>query len=88
MAGLDGYVRSNTLLSKDATPLDYSSILERFPRVIDYLSLDVDGYYDTVLKRVMQSNHIFKIITNLNNGFQASNNELSSLSSFKDGFFA
>ncbi len=56
-------VRSNTLLSKDATQLDYSSILERFPRVIDYLSLDVDGYYDTVLKRVMQSNHIFKIIT-------------------------
>ena len=56
-------VRSNTLLSKDATQLDYSSILERFPRVIDYLSLDVDGYYDTVLKMVMHSNHIFKIIT-------------------------
>lgn len=56
-------VRSNTLLAKDAIQLDYSSILEGFPQVIDYLSLDIDGYYDTVLKKVMLSNHIFKIIT-------------------------
>jgi hypothetical protein len=56
-------VRRNFLLSKDATQLDYSFILEGFPRVIDYLSLDIDGYYDTVLKKVMDSNHIFKIIT-------------------------
>lgn len=56
-------VRSNSLLSKDATQLDYCSILEGFPRVIDYLSLDIDDYYDTVLKKVMHSNHIFKIIT-------------------------
>lgn len=55
--------RSNPLLSQDATQVDYSSVLSEFPQVIDYLSLDVDGYYDTVLKKVMESNHTFKIIT-------------------------
>jgi len=55
--------RNNVLISKDATQLDYSSILTEFPQVIDYLSLDVDGYYDIVLKNVLQSSHVFKIIT-------------------------
>ena len=30
---------------------------------IDYLSLDVDGYYDVVLEKLLQSNHVFKVIT-------------------------
>jgi hypothetical protein len=55
--------RSNPFLLKDATQLDYCSVLEGFPQVIDYLSLDIDGDYDTVLRKVMQSNHIFKVIT-------------------------
>ena len=55
--------RSNPLLSKDATQIDYSSVLGTFPLVIDYLSLDVDGHYDTVLSKVLQSNRVFKIIT-------------------------
>lgn len=55
--------RNNPLLLKDATQLDYGSILEGFPQVMDYLSLDIDGLYDTVLRKVMHSNHIFKVIT-------------------------
>lgn len=55
--------RSNPFLLKDATQLDYCSVLEEFPQVIDYLSLDIDGQYDTVLQKVMQSNHTFKIVT-------------------------
>ena len=55
--------RKNPLISEDAIRMDYCSILEGFPQVIDYLSLDVDGYYDTVLRRVLLSNRIFKIIT-------------------------
>ena len=55
--------RDNPLLSQDATQLDYTSILCEFPQVIDYLSLDVDGYYDLVLEKVLQSGKTFKIIT-------------------------
>lgn len=55
--------RSNPLLFADATQLDYGSTLEALPQVIDYLSLDIDGLYDEVLRKVMVSKRIFKIIT-------------------------
>jgi hypothetical protein len=55
--------RKNTLLSQDALQTDYSSILQEFPKDVDYLSLDVDGYYDAVLRKVMQANRTFKVIT-------------------------
>ncbi|MBY0529297.1 MAG: FkbM family methyltransferase [Rhabdochlamydiaceae bacterium] len=55
--------RRNPLLIEDATQADYASILRSFPQVIDYLSLDIDGYYDTVLKQIPFDDHIFKIIT-------------------------
>lgn len=55
--------RKNRLLSEDATQSNYSAMLKTFPRVIDYLSLDVDGYYDVVLEKLICSNHIFKVIT-------------------------
>ncbi len=56
-------VRKNPLLVQDATQSDYVSILKSFPIVIDYLSLDIDGDYDTVLQRIPFNDHIFKIIT-------------------------
>lgn len=55
--------RENLLLSEDATKSDYPVILQNFPLVIDYLSLDVDGYYDVVLEKLSEANHIFKVIT-------------------------
>lgn len=56
-------VRSNLLLIEDATKSNYGKILQTFPKEIDYLSLDVDNYYDVVLKKLPFDNHIFKIIT-------------------------
>ncbi len=56
-------VRTNSLLIEDATQSDYAKILQNFPVVIDYLSLDIDGHYDVALKKVLLSNHVFKIIT-------------------------
>jgi hypothetical protein len=56
-------VRNNPLLLADAIQLDYCSILEDFPQVIDYLSLDIDGYYDEVLRKVMLLEHVFRVIT-------------------------
>ncbi len=56
-------VRQNPLLIEDATQSDYKSILEPFPQVIDYLSLDIDSNYDIVLQRMPFNDHIFKIIT-------------------------
>lgn len=55
--------RSNPFLLADATTVNYSKILENFPKTIDYLSLDIDGYYDVVLNEVIKSNKEFKIIT-------------------------
>ena len=55
--------RHNVLLIQDATLSDYHSILQPFPRVIDYLSLDIDSSYDIVLQKIFLSDHIFKIIT-------------------------
>jgi len=56
-------VRKNLLFSEDATQSNYSALLKPFPQVIDYLSLDVDGYYDVVLEKLICSNHVFKVIT-------------------------
>jgi len=56
-------VRNNPLLIEDATRSDYAAILQSFPQFIDYLSLDVDGNYDTVLEQIPFNDHIFKVIT-------------------------
>ncbi len=56
-------VRKNLLLIEDATQADYVSILKSFPKVIDYLSLDIDNLYDVVLRRIPFNEHIFKVIT-------------------------
>lgn len=56
-------VRVNPLLCEDATQANYSTILQNFPRAIDYLSLDVDGYYDVVLARVLATGYVFKMVT-------------------------
>src|SRR5271156_4992668 len=37
--------RNNLLLNEDATKSDYGTILQSFPKVIDYLSLDIDECY-------------------------------------------
>lgn len=55
--------RSNFLLTQDASKADYSSILQLFPEIIDYLSLDTDGFYDTVLRKIPLDKYIFKVIT-------------------------
>ncbi|MCI0381718.1 MAG: hypothetical protein L0207_01510 [Chlamydiae bacterium] len=56
-------VRKNPLLVEDAIRSDYVSILQSFPMIIDYLSLDIDRDYDIVLQRIPFDNYIFKIIT-------------------------
>lgn len=56
-------VRKNLLLSEDATLSNYPMLLQNAPQVIDYLSLDVDGYYDTVLEKLSSAKRIFKVIT-------------------------
>lgn len=56
-------VRKNTLLIEDATKTNYQALLKPFPKVIDYLSLDVDGLYVDVLKRIPFKDYTFKIIT-------------------------
>ncbi|NGX46361.1 MAG: hypothetical protein K940chlam2_01551, partial [Chlamydiae bacterium] len=56
-------VRSNLLLIEDATESDYAAILESFPKSMDYLSLDIDGAYDVVLRRIPFDEHTFKVIT-------------------------
>jgi hypothetical protein len=55
--------RTNPLLVEDATQSDYTSILQDFPPVIDYLSLDIDAQYDVVLERLLFNDRVFKIIT-------------------------
>ncbi len=55
--------RTNPLLTEDAIQANYSKILQNFPREIDYLSLDIDGYYDVVLQKMPFNDHIFKVIT-------------------------
>jgi len=55
--------RDNLLLTQDALQSDYRAILQFFPKVIDYLSLDIDGYYDQVLDKIPFDNYTFKVIT-------------------------
>ncbi len=43
------FTRQNPLLIEDAMRSDYRQILKSFPKVIDYLSLDIDDSYDVVL---------------------------------------
>lgn len=56
-------IRHNIFLNEDATQLDYELLLNDFPLVIDYLSIDVDGNYDKVLQKVLDSGRFFKVIT-------------------------
>lgn len=56
-------LRTNPLLTIDAITADYEDILSSFPKVIDYLSLDIDTHYDTVLRKIPFDRHVFKIIT-------------------------
>lgn len=60
-------IRSNKCLAADATKIDYSVIFEteRVPKVVDYLSLDIDPAEQTlmVLTLIPFSNYDFKIIT-------------------------
>ncbi len=55
--------RQNPLLVADATQCDYYTILNPFPCIIDYLSLDIDSGYDEVLQRIPFDKYTFKIIT-------------------------
>lgn len=55
--------RSNPLVTEDATRCNYSKILKPFPKVIDYLSLDIDGFYDVVLEKIPFDHYVFKVIT-------------------------
>lgn len=55
--------RNNPLMIEDATQSNYQLLLKDFPSEIDYLSLDIDGEYDTVLKKLPFDEHSFKIIT-------------------------
>jgi hypothetical protein len=55
--------RKNPLRIEDALTADYTEILQPFPKTLDYLSLDVDGQYVDVLKRVPFEAYIFKVIT-------------------------
>lgn len=55
--------RSNSLLIEDATKSNFAAILQSFPPIIDYLSLDVDEFYTDVLKRLPFNDYTFKIIT-------------------------
>lgn len=56
-------LRSNPLYIENALKIDYHELLKDFPEEIDYLSLDIDRAYDTVLTKVLETNHKFKIIT-------------------------
>jgi hypothetical protein len=55
--------RKNPLLIQDATKADYRTILRTFPHVIDYLSLDIDGKYDEVLRQIPFDDYVFKFMT-------------------------
>ncbi|QZA58544.1 FkbM family methyltransferase [Candidatus Rhabdochlamydia porcellionis] len=55
--------RNNLLLYEDATKSDYGTVLQSFPKAIDYLSLDIDGGYTDVLKKIPFKDYAFKVIT-------------------------
>lgn len=54
-----------TYLNQDATQIDYNSLFEKnnFPKVIDYLSLDVDTLSLTVLDKLPLDKYRFRVIT-------------------------
>lgn len=56
-------LRNNPILIEDALTVDYRTVLQNYPAAIDYLSLDVDGFYDAVLQLLPHDEHIFKVIT-------------------------
>lgn len=56
-------VRNNPLIIQDALLVDYRLATRGFPKVIDYLSLDVDSVYDQVLSKVLDAGLEFKVIT-------------------------
>jgi hypothetical protein len=55
--------RKNSLVIADALKIDYASLLASFPKVMDYLSLDIDGFYDEVLEKIPFDEHTFRVIT-------------------------
>lgn len=55
--------RKRPMVVADATTLNYKELLKNAPLAIDYLSLDVDSAYVQALKKVLQSGHLFKVIT-------------------------
>lgn len=55
--------RRNKILIEDATRCDYREILNGFPQVVDYLSLDIDNFYHLVLQVIPFDEHVFKVIT-------------------------
>lgn len=70
--------RRNPCILADATKLDYSLILQenRFPRVIDYLQLDIDPASNTLLalKRIPFNEFQFLIVTFEHDLYSASEN--------------
>lgn len=57
--------RDCNYLNQDATQIDYKSVFEQnnFPKVIDYLSLDVDTLSLTVLDKLPLDEYRFRVIT-------------------------
>ncbi|MCX6990452.1 MAG: hypothetical protein NTX49_05250 [Chlamydiae bacterium] len=55
--------RKNCLLTQDATKSNYRSLLQPYPKNLDYLSLDIDDHYDAILSTIPFEKHVFKIIT-------------------------
>jgi len=56
-------IRKNSLIIQDATRVDYEAVLASFPKVVDYLSLDIDSHYEAVLQRIPFDKYTFKVIT-------------------------
>jgi hypothetical protein len=61
------HVRTSTVVGEDATTIDYKVLFEKhdMPKVIDYLSLDIDPPDATleVLKRLPLDDYCFKCVT-------------------------
>ncbi len=56
-------LRKNPLIIGDATQANYDLILRDAPTIIDYLSLDIDNYYDIVLQKLPLDRYLFRVIT-------------------------
>ena len=55
--------RTCKYINADATKIDYSKLLENAPKMIDYLSLDIDALSTTVLEMIPFNDYSFKVIT-------------------------